>query len=88
MLGTIAITLFLGVSWLAVHMHARPSSTDSVLSQIARAAFPAGGASSFLYWVVQGFTFAVLVLAANTSYQGSRASPHCLRRTASSRSNS
>ena len=69
-LGTIAISLFLGVSWLAVHMHARPSSTDSVLSQIARAAFPAGGHTSFLYWVVQIFTFAILVLAANTSYQG------------------
>ncbi len=69
-LGAIAISLFLGVSWLAVHMHARPSSTDSVLSQIARAAFPAGGAASFGYWVVQIFTFAVLVLAANTSYQG------------------
>jgi amino acid transporter len=69
-LGSIAISLFLGVSWLAVHMHARPSSTDSVLSQIARAAFPAGGATSFLYWVVQVFTFSILVLAANTSYQG------------------
>ena len=70
LLGTIAISLFLGVSWLAVHMHARPSTTDSVLSQIARAAFPAGGATSFMYWVVQVFTFAILVLAANTSYQG------------------
>jgi amino acid transporter len=69
-LGTIAISLFLGVSWLAVHMHARPSSTDSVLSQIARAAFPVGSAASFMYWVVQIFTFAILVLAANTSYQG------------------
>jgi amino acid transporter len=69
-LGTIAISLFLGVSWLAVHMHARPSSTDSVLSQIARAAFPEGSAASFMYWVVQVFTFAILVLAANTSYQG------------------
>jgi amino acid transporter len=69
-LGTIAISLFLGVSWLAVHMHARPSSTDSVLSQIARAAFPAGGTTSFGYWVVQIFTFAILVLAANTSFQG------------------
>ena len=69
-LGTVAITLFLGVSFLAVHMHARPSATDSVLSQIARAVFPAGGTSSFLYWTVQIFTFAVLVLAANTSYQG------------------
>lgn len=69
-LGTIAISLFLGVSWLAVHMHARPSATDSVLSQVARATFPAGGATSFLYWVVQVFTFGILVLAANTSYQG------------------
>jgi amino acid transporter len=69
-LGTIAISLFLGVSWLAVRMHARPSATVSVLSQIARAAFPAGSASSFMYWVVQIFTFAVLVLAANTSFQG------------------
>ena len=69
-LGTIAISLFLGVSWLAVHMHARPSATDSILSQVARAAFPGGGSMSFLYWVVQVFTFAVLVLAANTSYQG------------------
>ncbi len=69
-LGVIAISLFLGVSYLAVHLHARPSATDSVLSQIARAAFPVGGSTSFLYWVVQIFTFAVLVLAANTSFQG------------------
>ncbi|HEX7625641.1 MAG TPA: APC family permease [Gaiellaceae bacterium] len=69
-LGTIAISLFLGVSWLAVHMHARPSATDSILSQVARAAFPGGGSTSFLYWIVQVSTFAVLVLAANTSYQG------------------
>ena len=69
-LGTIAISLFLGVSWLAVHVHARPSTTTSVLSQIARAAFPSGSSTSFLYWVVQIFTFAILVLAANTSFQG------------------
>ena len=41
-LGVIAITLFLGVSYLAVHLHARPSATDSVVSQIARAVFPPG----------------------------------------------
>jgi len=69
-LGTVAISLFLGVSWLAVHMHARPSATVSVLSQVARGAFPADSSTSFLYWVVQIFTFAVLVLAANTSFQG------------------
>ena len=39
-MGAIAISLFLGVSYLAVAMHARPSSTVSVLSQIARASFP------------------------------------------------
>src|SRR5437762_231794 len=38
-LGTIAIFLFLGVSYLAVHLHARPSATASVVSQIARAVF-------------------------------------------------
>ena len=39
-------SLFLGVSYLAVHLHARPSSTDSVVSQIARAVFPAGIAAA------------------------------------------
>src|SRR6476469_144926 len=38
-LGTIAIAMFVGVSWLAVHTGAQPaaSGTPSVLSQIARA---------------------------------------------------
>ncbi|HKD94632.1 MAG TPA: amino acid permease, partial [Gaiellaceae bacterium] len=55
---------------LAVHLHARPSSTDSVVSQVARAVFPAGSFGGWMYWVVQIFTFAVLILAANTSFQG------------------
>ena len=69
-LGTIAISLFLGVSYLAVHLHARPSSTDSVVSQIARAVFPSGSAGAFMYYAVQGLTLLVLILAANTSFQG------------------
>jgi amino acid transporter len=71
-LGSIAITMFLGVSWLAVHMHARPTAngTPSVLSEIARAVFPTSSALGFMYWAVQALTLAVLVLAANTSYQG------------------
>jgi len=69
-LGTIAITLFLGVSYLAVHLHARPSSTDSVVSQIARAVFQPGSAGAFMYYAVQGLTLIVLILAANTSFQG------------------
>src|SRR5213079_2232744 len=69
-MATIAITLFLGVSYLAVKMGARPSATASVLSQIARAVFPAGSAGSAIYYIVQATTLAILVLAANTSYQG------------------
>jgi amino acid transporter len=65
-----AVTLFLGVSYLAVKMDARPSGTVSVLSQIARATFPAGSSGSTVYYLVQAFTLAILVLAANTSYQG------------------
>jgi amino acid transporter len=69
-LGVVAITMFMGVSYLAVHLHTRPSSTDSVVSQVARAVFPVGSAGAWMYWVVQIFTFAVLILAANTSFQG------------------
>jgi amino acid transporter len=67
---TIAVTLFLGVSWLTDQIHALPSSTDSVLSQIGRAVFPAHSSGSIVYYLLQAFTLAILVLAANTSYQG------------------
>jgi amino acid transporter len=69
-MGAIAITLFIGVSYLAVHMHAQPSSSVSVVSEIARATFPASSVTSPMYYAVQAFTFGILVLAANTSYQG------------------
>src|SRR4029079_8261069 len=69
-MAVIEIAFFVSVSWLAVKMHAHPSSSVSVLSQIARGAFPAGSPGSAGYYLVQGFTLAILVLAANTSYQG------------------
>jgi amino acid transporter len=69
-MGAIAIVLFVGVSYLAVSMNAAPSSSVSVISEIARATFPASSATSLLYYAVQALTFAILVLAANTSYQG------------------
>ena len=69
-LGVIAVTFFVGISWLASKMHARPSETVSVVAQIARGTFPTGSALGFMFWVVQIATFAILVLAANTSYQG------------------
>jgi amino acid transporter len=71
-LGAIAIAMFVGVSWLAVEMHARPTptGTPSVLSEIARGVFPASTPGAFMYWAVQVLTLLILVLAANTSFQG------------------
>jgi amino acid transporter len=69
-LGAIAITLFLGVSYLALEMGARPSESVSLVSEIARATFPASSPTSVMYYVVQAVTFGILILAANTSYQG------------------
>jgi Amino acid permease len=69
-LGAITITLFLGISYLAVHVNAAPSATASVVSQIARAVFDSGSPLSFMYYAVQATTLLILVLAANTSFQG------------------
>ena len=71
-LGVLAITFFLGVSYLAIEMHAVPNEGGypSLVSQIARVVFPAGSPSSFMYYAVQASTVAILVLAANTAYQG------------------
>jgi amino acid transporter len=69
-MGVIAISLFVGVSYLAVAMDAHPSESVSLVSEIARATFPASSWSSPMYFAVQALTFGILVLAANTSYQG------------------
>jgi amino acid transporter len=69
-LGIIAIFLFLGVTMLAYWTHAMPSTTDSVLSQTAAAVWHGPALGSIGYYMVQIFTFGVLVLAANTAFQG------------------
>ena len=69
-LGVISITLFLGVSYLTVKMGARPSESVSLVSEIARAVFPSSSVAGVMYYIVQATTFGILVLAANTSYQG------------------
>src|SRR5205814_5988881 len=69
-LGTLTIAMFIGLSFLAVHVHAAPSATASVVSQIARAVFQPGTLGAFMYYVVQATTLLVLILAANTSFQG------------------
>jgi len=69
-LGLLTITMFLGLSYLAVHVHAAPSATASVVSQIAKAVFPPGSFGGFMFYVVQATTLLILILAANTSFQG------------------
>ncbi|MGH2977024.1 MAG: APC family permease, partial [Gaiellaceae bacterium] len=69
-LGVLTITMFLGLSYLAVHVHAAPSATASVVSQIARSVFQPGSLGGFMFYVVQATTLLILILAANTSFQG------------------
>jgi amino acid transporter len=64
--GVIAIVMFLGISWLATHIDGVTASDEtSVVAQIAMTVFDKG----FMFYVVQAFTAAILVLAANTAYQ-------------------
>lgn len=69
-IGVVGSTLLSGMAYLAVNMGARPSNTVSLISEIARATFPSAGSFGFMFYVVQFLTFAMLVLAANTSYTG------------------
>ena len=83
LMGTIAIVLFIGIMALALisKVHYAESACDlegfkncttapqtSVISQIAAATFP--GAGYLLFYVIQGATALVLLLAANTAFNG------------------
>jgi amino acid transporter len=61
-------TLFLGITYLAVRLEARPfdSGYPTVISQIARQVL--GGGPAFI--LVQAATLLILVLAANTAFSG------------------
>ena len=72
-MGVILGTIFLGVSWLAVHFHvvyweADGKTANAVIDQISGAVFGKEGKWAIGYYLTQFFTAAVLVLAANTSY--------------------
>jgi amino acid transporter len=70
-MGVLAIAMIVGTAFLAARMHAAPSSSVSVISEIAKATFPGrtSGSAGLMFYVFQAFTFAILVLAANTSFQ-------------------
>ena len=64
-MGIIAMSLFIGISYLSTHLNLIPTHHDSLLSQLTRTVVGEG----FLYYWVQIFTMLILVLAANTGYQ-------------------
>ncbi|OAR24599.1 DNA-binding protein [Streptomyces sp. ERV7] len=78
-MGFLSVTMFVGITTLAltykVHVTADPTelglppgtATSTALAQIARATF---GHVDFLFYLVQAFTAGVLVLAANTAFNG------------------
>jgi amino acid transporter len=67
-MGALAITMFSGITALALATHARayPSGAPSVISQIAESVW----GRSLLYFAFQTATAAILVLAANTAFNG------------------
>lgn len=64
-MGVMAMSLFIGITFLSTHISVIPTETESVLSQMTRRV--AGG--NLLYYWVQFFTAMILILAANTAYQ-------------------
>lgn len=65
MMGIMAMSLFIGITYLSTHIGIIPSHSESVLSQLARRISGRG----FLYFWIQGATMLILFLAANTGYQ-------------------
>ncbi|HKW87042.1 MAG TPA: APC family permease, partial [Nitrospiraceae bacterium] len=65
-MATILGTMFLGISALAYYLGILPREEETVVSQIARAIFGEGP----LYYLVQATTMMILILAANSAFNG------------------
>lgn len=65
-LGIILSVMFLGVSFLTWHFHIIPKENETVLSQLARELFGNG----IFYYLIQAATCTILLLAANTAFNG------------------
>jgi hypothetical protein len=64
-MAAVAISMFIGISFLAQEVHAIPAAHETIVSQIGRAVF---GNATPLYYLLQVATTLILVLAANTAY--------------------
>jgi amino acid transporter len=63
-MAVIAVTMFVGITFLATQLHILPSESETVVSQIARTIF----GRNFLWFFIQIATALILVLAANTAF--------------------
>jgi amino acid transporter len=68
-MGLLSVTMFGGITLLALTMHARAQAdgNPSVISQLAAGVF---GSSSALFYLYQAATAGILILAANTAFNG------------------
>jgi amino acid transporter len=68
-MGTLAVSMFVGITVLALHLHAhaQPDGNPSVISQIAAAVY---GRHQILFYLYQTATAGILILAANTAFNG------------------
>jgi amino acid transporter len=66
-MGTLSISMFLGISWLARHTGVvfTEEAERTVVAQIAHTVFRGGP----LFYLIQVMTALILILAANTAYQ-------------------
>jgi amino acid transporter len=64
-MAVLSIAMFLGITLLAHAYRIVPIETETAISQLARATFGGRGTA---YYVIQGATMLILVLAANTAY--------------------
>ncbi|MDP4153023.1 MAG: APC family permease [Bacillota bacterium] len=69
MLGGVIIFIFGGTTILEVQLHVVHVEGVTVVSQIAQAVF-GDSAFYFMYYIIQIFTALILILAANTAYNG------------------
>jgi amino acid transporter len=68
-MGLLSVTMFVGITVLALHLRARAQSSGnpSVISQIAAATF---GGHTAMFYLYQAATAGILILAANTAFNG------------------
>ncbi|HEY5838787.1 MAG TPA: APC family permease [Pyrinomonadaceae bacterium] len=65
-MAALLATMFIGTSVMSYLYHVQPRQSETVISQFARTIFT--GPMGWFYYVIQGATALILVLAANTAF--------------------